>query len=112
MSRVASSPAVGIVGAGALLANPGAFIPLALKEISELDPSAAEYVAEWVFFTVAALLPLALALVALLVAPAWAERVLTRARSWLEGNARTVGAVILVLLALALLRNGIAGLTS
>jgi hypothetical protein len=112
MSRVASSPAVGIVGAGALLANPGAFIPLALKEISELDPSAAEYVAEWVFFTVAALLPLALAVVALLVAPAWAERVLARARSWLDRNARTVGAVILVLLAAALLRNGIAGLTS
>jgi hypothetical protein len=112
MGRVASSPAVGIIGAGALLANPGAFIPLALKEISELDPSAAEYVAEWVFFTVAALLPLALALVALLVAPAWAERVLARARSWLELRARTVAAVILLLLALALLRNGIAGLTS
>jgi hypothetical protein len=41
MSKVASSPAVAIVGAGAVLANPGAFIPLALKSISETDPSAA-----------------------------------------------------------------------
>lgn len=30
MGKVASSPAVAIVGAGAMLANPGAFIPLAL----------------------------------------------------------------------------------
>ena len=30
-------------GAGAVLANPGAFIPLALKSISETDPSAAGY---------------------------------------------------------------------
>jgi hypothetical protein len=37
MRGVASSPAVAIVAAGATLANPGGFIPLALKEISELD---------------------------------------------------------------------------
>src|SRR4029453_19261579 len=37
MSKVASSPAIAIVGAGAALANPGAFIPIALKDISELD---------------------------------------------------------------------------
>ena len=36
----------------------------------------------------------------------------TRAREWLERNARTIAAVILLLLAAALLRNGIAGLTS
>ena len=41
MGKVASSPAVAIIGAGAALANPGAFIPIALKTISELDPSAA-----------------------------------------------------------------------
>ena len=112
MSKVASSPAVAIVGAGALLANPGAFIPLALKEVSELDPSAAQYVVDWVFFTLVALLPLALALVALLVARGWAEKLLSSARAWLERHGRTVAAVILVLLACALLRNGIAGLTS
>jgi uncharacterized membrane protein len=49
MSKVASSPAVAIVGAGAALANPGAFIPIALKTISELDPSHAQYIADWVF---------------------------------------------------------------
>src|SRR5439155_17801731 len=43
MGRVASSSAVAIVGAGAMLANPGGFIPLALKNISELNHSAAEY---------------------------------------------------------------------
>ena len=45
MSGVASSPAIAVVGAGAVLANPGGFIPLALKTISayrtglEQDPS-------------------------------------------------------------------------
>ena len=112
MSKVASSPAIAIVGAGAMLANPGAFIPIALKTISELDPSRTQYIAEWVFFTVVAVLPLLLAIVALIVRRAWAERVLGAARTWLEGHARTVAAVIVVLLALSLLRNGIAGLTS
>jgi hypothetical protein len=111
MSKVASSPVIAIVGAGAALANPGAFIPIALKDISELDPTAAEYVVNWLFFTLVSLLPLAVALVMLLVARRWTERVLVRARDWLQRNARTVAAVIVVLLALSLLRNGIAGLT-
>jgi len=110
MSKVASSPAIAIVGAGAALANPGAFIPIALKTISELDPSLAQYVADWVFFTVLAVLPLLLAIVALIVRRAWAERVLGAARTWLESHVRTVAAAIVVLLALSLLRNGIAGL--
>jgi hypothetical protein len=38
-------------------------------------------------------------------------RILVAARGWLERNIRTVAAVILVALAAALLRNGIAGLT-
>ena len=112
MSKVASSPAIAIVGAGAMLANPGAFIPIALKTISELDPSRAQYIADWVFFTVLAVLPLLLAIVALIIRRAWAERVLAAARTWLEAHARTVAAVIVVLLALSLLRNGIAGLTA
>jgi Sap, sulfolipid-1-addressing protein len=112
MGKVTSSPVVAILGAGAALANPGAFIPIALKNISELDPSAAEYIVNWIFFSVASLLPLAVALVLLLVAPDWTQRLLGSVRVWLERNARTVAAVIVVLLAASLLRNGIAGLTA
>jgi hypothetical protein len=112
MSKVASSPAIAIFAAGATLANPGGFIPIALKTISETDPSAAEYVLNWLFFTLVSLLPLLVALVLLLVAPHWTTKVLERVRGWLEKNARTVAFVIVVLLAAALLRNGIAGLTS
>ena len=110
MSKVASSPAVAMVGAGAVLANPGAFLPLALKSISETDPSAAGYAVEWLFFTVIALLPLAVALLLLLVAPERAGRLLERVRDWLIAHARTVASVILLILAVVLLRNGIAGL--
>ena len=112
MQKVASSPVVAIVGAGAALANPGAFIPIALKDISELDPTTAEYVVNWVFFSLVSLLPLATALLLLLLAPAWTKRALGSVRSWLDRNARNVAAVIVVLLALSLLRNGIAGLTA
>lgn len=112
MGKLASSPAVAILAAGATLANPGGFIPLALKEVSQLNPSAAEYIRDWLLFALVALAPLGLALIALVLAPAWAARVLHGARAWLERNARTIAAVILVLLAVALLRNGIAGLTA
>ena len=110
MSKVASSPAVAIVGAGAALANPGAFIPIALKTISQTNPTAAGYVAQWVAFTVISLLPLLVALIMLIVAHEWAMGVLEKARAWLQRNARNVAAVIVVLLAAALIRNGIAGL--
>jgi hypothetical protein len=112
IQKVASSPIVAIAGAGAALANPGAFIPIALKDISELDPTATEYIVNWVFFTVVSLLPLLAALVLLLVAPAWTKRTLGSVRGWLDRNARNVAAVIVVLLALSLLRSGIAGLTA
>jgi Sap, sulfolipid-1-addressing protein len=110
MGKLASSPAIAIVGAGAALANPGAFIPIALKDISQLDPTAAEYIVEWLFFSLVSLLPLAVALLLLAVAREWTGRVLTGARGWLERHARTVAAVIVVLLSLALIRNGIEGL--
>ena len=97
---------------GATLANPGGFIPIALKTISETDPTAAGYCVDWLFFTLASILPLGLAIVALLVAPDWAGRVLARARDFLEKHALTIFAVIVVLVAAALLRNGISGLTS
>lgn len=111
MGALASSPAIAVVAAGATLANPGGFIPLALKDISQTNPSAAGYVAQWVAFALVSLLPLALALAALLVAPARTRRVLLQARVWLERHARLLAAAILVLLAAALLRNGIVGLT-
>jgi hypothetical protein len=112
MSGLATAPILAIVGAGAVLANPGGFIPLALKDISETDPSASGYAVQWVFFTVVSLLPLALALLLLVVAEDWALRVLRRVRRWLERNATTIFLVLLILVAASLLRNGIAGLTS
>src|SRR3954468_11564907 len=111
MSAVASSPAIAIVGAGAMLANAGGFIPLALKSISEQDPSKAQYVAYWVGFTLVSLLPLSIAIVMLLVSREPTVRRLNAARDWLVLHARTVAATILVVLAAVLLRNGIAGLT-
>jgi hypothetical protein len=112
MSKVASSPAIAIFAAGATLANPGGFIPIALKTISETDPSTAEYFVSWLFFALVSLLPLLVAIVLLLVARDSTTRRLEVVRGWLERNARTVAIAIVTLLALALLRNGIAGLTS
>jgi hypothetical protein len=112
MSGLATAPILAITGAGAVLANPGGFIPLALKDISETDPTAYGYAVQWLFFTVFSLLPLAVALLLLIVARDWALRMLGGARRWLERHALTIALVILVLLAASLLRNGIAGLTS
>jgi threonine/homoserine/homoserine lactone efflux protein len=110
IQKVSASPAIAILGAGAALANPGGFIPIALKDISELDPSRAGYVAAWLFFSLVSLLPLLVALLLLALARDWTGRMLERARTWLEAHTRTIAAVILVALAAALLRNGIAGL--
>jgi hypothetical protein len=112
MSGLATASIAAVAGAGAALANPGGFIPLALKDISETNPTAVGYVVEWLFFALVSLLPLAIALILLVVAPDWTRRLLDGARRWLELHARTIAAVILVLLAASLLRNGIAGLTS
>ena len=112
MRKVAESPAVAIIGAGATLANAGAFIPLALKDISELDPSAIQYILEWAFFSIVSLLPLGLALVLLLVARDWTERLLGKARDWLVAHVRTIAAILVLLVAASLLRSGIAGLLS
>ena len=112
MSGLATAPIAAVAGAGAALANPGGFIPLALKDISETNPTHAGYVIQWVFFTLVSLLPLAVALLLLLVAPDWTGRVLSRARAWLERRAMTIAYVLLGLISISLLRNGIAGLTS
>ena len=112
MSAVASSPWIAVFAAGATLANPGGFIPLALKAISETDPSRTGYAVTWLLFTVVSLLPLGVAVVLLLVAPSWAERFLRTARGWLEGHLRLIASVIILLLAVSLFRNGVAGLTA
>ena len=112
MGKLATAPVLAIVGAGAALANPGGFIPIALKDISELNPSTIQYAVDWLFFTVASLLPLGLALLSLLVARDWTVRQLGRARTFLERDARTIAAAIVVLLAASLIRNGVAGLTA
>ena len=111
MGAVASSPWIAVVAAGATLANPGGFIPLALKAISETNPTTAGYAALWLAFTVVSLLPLGLAIILLLVSREWAERLLGAVRVWLEGHLRLIASVIILLLAISLLRNGIAGLT-
>jgi hypothetical protein len=112
MRKVASSPWIAILGAGAVLANPGVFVPFALKVVSEEDPSRTQYFVEWTVYTVLGLLPLAVAIVLLVVARDWTEGVLDRARGWLVLHARTIGAVLIIALAASLLRSGIAGLTS
>lgn len=111
MSSVASSPWIAVFAAGATLANPGGFIPLALKAISETNPTTAGYAVLWLVFTLASLLPLGLAIVLLIVSPTRAESILARSRVWLEGHLRLIASIIIFLLAVALLRNGIAGLT-
>jgi Sap, sulfolipid-1-addressing protein len=111
MSKLASSPAVAVVGAGAALANPGGFIPIALKDISQLNPSSSEYIALWVAFALITLMPLALALVMLTVAPTGTLRVLHRVRDWLTRNASKIGAVLIAVVGVVLIRDGIAGLT-
>ena len=111
MRKVSSSPWIAIVAAGATLANPGAFIPIALKDISQLNPNAGQYIALWLGFAVVSLLPLLAALIAIGVSHDWAVSQLQQARDWLERHARTMAAVIILLLAAALLRNGIAALT-
>lgn len=112
MSALASSPAIAVVAAGATLANPGGFIPVALKDISQLNPNAGEYIVLWVGFALVSLLPLLLALISMRVAHDRTMVKLGALRAWLERHARTLAAVIIVLLAAALLRNGITALAS
>ena len=64
-----------------------------------------------VFFSVVSLLPLAAAVIMLAVSPDRTTRLLQRVRDWLLRNARLIAAAIMVLLAAALLRDGISGLT-
>ena len=111
MSKLADSRWIAVLGAGASLANPGGFIPLALKAISQTNPSTGGYAVQWLGFTVVSLLPLGVALLLLLTMEERATRLLQSVRTWLEAHLRQIASVIIFLLAVALLRNGIAGLT-
>jgi len=110
MTAVGSSRPVAVFAAGALLANPGVFVPIALKTISELDPSRGQYFVAWFVFALMSLLPLLAALVLLAFAPDRATPFLGRARVWLVLHASAIAAVIVLVLAAALLRSGVAGL--
>jgi Sap, sulfolipid-1-addressing protein len=112
MSSLADSPWIAVVAAGATLANPGGFIPIALKSISETNPTAAGYAVEWLFFALVSLLPLGIALLLLLVSRNRAERLLESVRRWLEQHLRLIASALILLLAFVLVRNGIAGLTA
>jgi hypothetical protein len=111
MNKVASAPALAIIAAGAVLANPGVFMLLAAKSISQLDTTTAQYVLDWALFALVALLPLATALLMLLIAPGFTNPRLITTRGWVERHARTIIAVVLLGLAASLLRDGITGLT-
>jgi hypothetical protein len=109
MNRIATAPAITIIGAGAVLANAGPFMLIALKDVSELNPTAGQYIVDWTLFAVASLLPLGLGLVLLRVAPTWTAPKLVVVREWVEHHARTIALVVVVAIAISLLREGIAG---
>lgn len=111
MRKLASAPALAIIAAGAVLANPGVFMLLAAKSISQLNPSTAQYALDWALFALVALLPLGAALLMLLIAPSFTTPRLIITRGWVERHARTIIAIVLLGLAISLLRDGIAGLT-
>jgi hypothetical protein len=111
IEKVVAGRDLAVVLGGALLANAGGFIPIALKSISQTDPTPAQYIIDWTFFSLVSLLPLAVSIVLLILAPEFAERVLGRVRDWLERNGKNVAAVIILALAFSLLFNGISGLT-
>lgn len=110
MNKVAAASALTIVTSGAVLANPGVFMLIAAKSISQLDPSTARYLADWALFAVVALLPLGIALLMLLLAPGVTKPLLASARRVVERHGLTIIAIVLLGLALSLLRDGIVGL--
>jgi Sap-like sulfolipid-1-addressing protein len=110
MQKLAAGSPTSILLAGAALANAGPFMLVALKDISQLDPTTLGYILDWLLFALASLLPLSVALLALRVAPAWTAPRLGAGRHWLERHARTIALVLAGALALTLLRDGIAGL--
>ena len=84
---------------------------IALKDISQLDPTRPQFILDWLLFALVSLLPLGVALILLLVAPDWTAPRLAGARGWIERYSRAIALVVVTLLAVSLLRDGIAGLT-
>jgi hypothetical protein len=112
MRAVTDAAGPRILAAGAVLANAGVFMVIALKAISQLDPSRLQFILDWALFTLVSLLPLALGLVLLVLAPRWTGSRLATVRAWVERHARTVAVVVMAVLAISLLRDGISGLAS
>jgi hypothetical protein len=112
MQKVASSRWIAVIGAGAVLANPGGYVPIALKTISETGPGATQYAVEWLFFAVVSLLPLLAAIILMFVTPQRAGPILDRTREWLASHLTPIAIVIIILVAVSLLRGAIAGLAS
>ena len=93
--------------------KPGRVHPVrSQRHLRDQTPAETQYVLEWIAFALVSLLPLTVAIVMLLVARDWTDHFLGLARDWLDRHARVIAAVIVILLAASLLRNGIAGLTS
>ncbi len=111
INKLSSAPALAIIAAGAVLANPGVFMLIAAKSISQLNPTTTQYLLDWALFAFVALIPLGTALLMLLVAPGFTKRLLVPVRAWVERHAQTIAAVVVLGLAASLLRDGVAGLT-
>jgi hypothetical protein len=112
MQSVSRASGWTILLAGALLANAGIFMVVALKGISQLDVHGLRYLLDWTLFAAVSLLPLLVALTMLALAPDWAMPRLTIARRWIEIHARGMTATICGLLAISLIYEGVSGLTT
>jgi uncharacterized membrane protein len=112
IERISSAPPLAVIAAGAALGNPGIFMLVAAKSISQLNPTTAQYLLDWALFAVVSLIPLGTALLMLRFAPGFTAPRLITARGWVERHARTIVAVVLLGLAVSLLRDGISGLTA
>ena len=111
MRKLDGAPAASILLAGAVLANAGIFMLVALKDVSQLNPTRLQYILDWTLFALVSLLPLGVALLLLRLAPGATMPVLGRAGNWIEHRARTIALIIATALAVSLLREGIAGLS-
>ncbi len=99
-----------VVAVGAVLANAGILMVVALKDISQLDPSTLQYILDWTLLALVLLLPLGVALLLLRFAPGPTVPRLRRAGAWIELHARAIALIIATVLAVSLLREGVAGL--
>ena len=111
MDKLAKAPVIAIMAGGAVLANAGVFMVVALKDISQLNPSTSQYILDWLLFAFVSMLPLGVALVLLWAAPDWTTPRLASVRTWIERYARLISLVIISALAVPLIREGVAGIT-